>query len=305
MNQSSHSITPTSTRPSRDQLPCCSKTSGHTNNVHHIEPKTCMSATKIDFARVETTLRAAGEAAARLTLPLFRTPLSVDNKLASGFDPVTEADKGAETAIRTVIAEAFPDHAIIGEEWGSSGNSRFSWIIDPVDGTRAFISGAPVWGTLIGFAIDGVAVAGLMSQPFIGEEYLAVPGRSTYRRGTVTEANRTSGQTDLSQSRVFTTTPNLFRQEYWSKWEAIERATRLQRFGMDCYGYALLAAGHADLVIEPALNTYDIAALVPIIREAGGAIACWDGSEPTGGGNVVAAATLQLLEQALELIGRS
>jgi histidinol phosphatase-like enzyme (inositol monophosphatase family) len=261
-----------------------------------------MTAPEIDFTRIEATLRIAGEAAARETLPLFRTALNVDNKLATGFDPVTEADKGAETAIRAVIADAFPDHAIIGEEWGRSGESRFSWIIDPVDGTRAFISGAPVWGTLIGFAIDGVAVAGLMSQPFIGEEFLAIPGRSSYRRGAVAQANRSSGATELASARVFTTTPNLFRGEHWGKWQAVEDATRLQRFGMDCYGYALLAAGQADLVIEPSLNTYDIAALIPIIREAGGAIACWDGSEPTGGGNVVAAATPQLLDKALHLI---
>ncbi len=258
--------------------------------------------TPIDFVEIEKVLLAAGHAAAGRTLPLFRTPLAIDNKLEAGFDPVTEADKGAETAIRAIIAEACPDHAIIGEEWGMTGQSRYSWIIDPVDGTRAFISGAPVWGTLIGFAVDGVAVAGLMSQPFIGEQFLAVPGRSTYRRGDKIEANRTSGQTDLAAARVFTTTPNLFRGEHWSKWEAIEANTRLQRFGMDCYGYALLAAGHADLVIEPYLNTYDIAALVPIIREAGGAIACWDGSEPTGGGNVVAAASRDLLDKALDLI---
>ena len=168
---------------------------------------------------------------------------------------------------------------------------------------RAFISGAPVWGTLIGFAHEGVAIAGLMSQPFIGETFLAVPGRSTYRRGTMASINRTSGQTELAASRVFTTTPSLFRTpELASKWKAIETATRLQRFGMDCYGYAMLAAGHADLVIEPFLNTYDIAALVPIIREAGGAISCWDGSEPTGGGNVVAAATPELLDKALALV---
>ena len=258
--------------------------------------------TPIDFVEIEKVLLAAGHAAAGRTLPLFRTPLAIDNKLEAGFDPVTEADKGAETAIRAIIAAACPDHAIIGEEWGMTGQSRYSWIIDPVDGTRAFISGAPVWGTLIGFAVDGVAVAGLMSQPFIDEQFLAVPGRSTYRRGDQIGANRTSGQTDLAAARVFTTTPNLFRGEHWGKWEAIEANTRLQRFGMDCYGYALLAAGHADLVIEPYLNTYDIAALVPIIREAGGAIACWDGSEPTGGGNVVAAASRDLLDKALDLI---
>lgn len=260
----------------------------------------------IDIAKVEATLLRAAEAAAAHTLPLFRTPLGIDNKLESGFDPVTEADRGAETLIRAVITEAFPDHAVIGEEWGSTGDSDYTWIIDPVDGTRAFISGAPVWGTLIGFAHQGVAIAGLMSQPFIGETFLAVPGRSTYIRDGQTTPNRTSGQTELAPSRVFTTTPALFRTpELMSKWKAVESATRLQRFGMDCYGYALLAAGHADLVIEPFLNTYDIAALVPIIREAGGAIACWDGSDPTPGGNVVAAATPELLEKALALVNAS
>ena len=258
---------------------------------------------EIDYARIEATLLAAAEAAAAHTLPLFRTGLAVDNKLSAGFDPVTEADKGAEKVIRAIIAEAFPDHAIIGEEWGTTGESRYSWIIDPVDGTRAFISGAPVWGTLIGFAIDGVATAGLMSQPFIGETFLAVPGHSRYERGGLTQPNRVSGLADLGPARVFTTTPKLFNTpEYLRKWHAVEAATRLQRFGMDCYGYALLASGHADLVIEPYLNTYDIAALVPIIREAGGAIACWDGSEPTAGGNVVAAASQALLDQTLELI---
>ena len=258
---------------------------------------------EIDYARIEATLLAAAEAAAAHTLPLFRTGLAVDNKLSAGFDPVTEADKGAEKVIRAIIADAFPDHAIIGEEWGTTGESRYTWIIDPVDGTRAFISGAPVWGTLIGFAIDGVATAGLMSQPFIGETFLAVPGHSRYERGGLTQPNRVSGLTDLGPARVFTTTPKLFNTpEYLRKWHAVEAATRLQRFGMDCYGYALLASGHADLVIEPYLNTYDIAALVPIIREAGGAIACWDGSEPTAGGNVVAAASQALLDQTLELI---
>lgn len=260
----------------------------------------------LDFAHVEATLLAASAAAAEKTLPLFRTGLAIDNKLKTGFDPVTEADKGAETAIRAVIAQYFPDHAIIGEEWGKTGESRYSWIIDPVDGTRAFISGAPVWGTLIGFAVDGVAVAGLMSQPFIGETFIAIPGASKYRRGTQKALNRTSGATDLANARVFTTTPNLFNTpELAGKWRAIEAATRLQRFGMDCYGYALLAAGHADIVIEPHLNSYDIAALVPIIREAGGAIACWDGSDPTGGGNVIAAATPDLLDKALTLVNAS
>jgi histidinol phosphatase-like enzyme (inositol monophosphatase family) len=257
----------------------------------------------LDLNTVEAVLIEAAQAAASRTLPLFRTGLAIDNKLSTGFDPVTEADRGAETAIREVIARHFPDHAIIGEEWGASGNDDFTWIIDPVDGTRAFISGAPVWGTLIALAHRGVAIAGIMSQPFIGEMFLGLPGRATYRRGDIDQPIRVSGQTELAAAKVFTTTPNLFRTpELMNKWRALEAATRLQRFGMDCYGYALLAAGHADIVVEPFLQTYDIAALVPIIREAGGAISCWDGSEPTGGGNVVAAASAQLLESALALI---
>ncbi len=265
-----------------------------------------MPSVPIDLDLVALTLLDAAEAASEQTLPLFRTTLTVDNKLTTGFDPVTEADRAAETAIRAVIASRFPDHAVIGEEWGNSGSGDFTWIIDPVDGTRSFISGAPVWGTLIALSYQGVAVAGLMAQPFIGEIFLGLPGRASYRRGAIDQTIRTSGQTELDASRVFTTTPALFRTpELLSKWRAIESATRLQRFGMDCYGYALLAAGHADIVIEPFLNTYDIAALVPIIRQAGGAIACWDGSEPTGGGNVVAAATPELLEKALTLVNAS
>jgi len=257
----------------------------------------------LDLAKVQTTLLAAADAAAAVSLPLFRTNLGVDNKLDAGFDPVTEADRSAETAIRAVIAQAFPDHAVIGEEWGSSGQSDYSWIIDPIDGTRAFITGVPVWGTLIGFAHHGIAIAGLMSQPFIGETFLATPAGASYRRNGDTRPLRSSGQTELAPARVFTTTPALFRTpELLAKWQALEAATQLQRFGLDCYGYALLAAGHADIVIEPFLNSYDIAALVPIIRQAGGAIACWDGSEPTGGGNVVAAATPELLDKALELV---
>jgi len=265
-----------------------------------------MPSIPIDLDLVALTLLDAAEAASDQTLPLFRTPLAIDNKLAVGFDPVTEADRAAETAIREVITARFPDHAVVGEEWGNTGASDFTWIIDPIDGTRSFISGAPVWGTLIALAYQGTAIAGLMAQPFIGETFLGLPGRSSYRRGAIDQTIRTSGQTDLGAARVFTTTPALFRTpELLSKWRAIEGATRLQRFGMDCYGYALLAAGHADIVIEPFLQTYDIAALVPIIREAGGAIACWDGSEPTGGGNVVAAATPELLEQALALVNAS
>ncbi|WP_332692515.1 inositol monophosphatase family protein, partial [Devosia sp.] len=134
----------------------------------------------LDLAKVEATLLLAAEAAAAHTLPLFRTGLGVDNKLSEGFDPVTEADRSSETAIRAVIAEHFPDHAIIGEEWGSSGDSPYSWIIDPIDGTRAFITGAPVWGTLIGFAYEGVARNGMRLKTGQADAWVAslLPGEA-------------------------------------------------------------------------------------------------------------------------------
>lgn len=257
----------------------------------------------IDFGKIEATLLAAADAAAGETLSRFRTALSVDNKHATGFDPVTEADRGAEKAIRAVIAEVFPDHAIVGEEWGATGESRFTWIIDPVDGTRSFISGVPLWGTLIGFEVDGRAVAGLMAQPFIGETFLASPGRSIYRKGDTELKLETSGTTALAEARVFTTTPALFRSpNQQAVWQAVESRAQLVRFGTDCYGYALVAAGAADLVVEPGLQPYDIAALIPIIEQAGGHVATWDGGRPEQGGSIVAAASLELLETTLELI---
>ncbi len=265
-----------------------------------------MSNLPVSIEAIEDALRAMAEAAAEKTLPLFRTTLSIENKLATGFDPVTEADREAETAIRAIITARFPEHAVIGEEWGRQGSGPCTWIIDPVDGTRAFISGVPVWGTLVGFYLDGRAVAGLMSQPFIGECFFGFPGRAVYERAGQASTIRTSGVRKLVEAKIFTTTPTLFSAPGQAEiWMAFAQATRLQRFGCDCYGYALVAAGHADLVIEPRLNIYDIAALIPIIEGAGGAIACWDGSRPEQGGDIVAAATPQLLEEALELIART
>jgi histidinol phosphatase-like enzyme (inositol monophosphatase family) len=257
----------------------------------------------IDFETIEATLIEAAEAAARETLPRFRTVLSVDNKYAVGFDPVTEADRGGETAIRGVIGSAFPDHAIVGEEWGTTGDSRFKWIIDPVDGTRSFISGVPLWGTLIGFEVDGRSVAGIMTQPFIGEIFLASPGKSVYRKGSIERRLETSGTTAIAEARVFTTTPALFRTPHQQAvWQALESRAQLVRYGTDCYGYALVASGQADLVVEPGLQPYDIAALIPIIEQAGGHVATWEGGRPEPGGSIIAAASLELLEITLELI---
>lgn len=253
-------------------------------------------------------LLAASTAAAAQTLPLFRKPLTIDNKLSEGFDPVTEADKNAEIAIRAVISEHFPDHAITGEEQAdrpSKNNSPYRWIIDPVDGTRAFMSGLPVWGTLIGVTKNDLAVAGLMSQPFTGETYIAIDGQAELLHAGTQTPLKTRSTERLDQAIMFTTTPALFATpDMRQAFDAVEAQVQLSRYGCDCYAYALLAAGHIDLIIEPSMNAYDIAALVPLIENAGGVVRTWSGGRAEGGGNIIAAATPKLAEAALEIMGK-
>ncbi|XKG99786.1 histidinol-phosphatase [Pelagibacterium halotolerans] len=245
----------------------------------------------------------AAAAARALTLSHFRTQLSVDNKLSTGFDPVTEADRGAETAIREVIHRHFPDHAIIGEEWeDKTTGSAFTWIIDPIDGTRAFISGVPVWGTLIGLTQDGRAIAGMMEQPFTGETWTGIDGTSTYRRGETEIQLKTSSAKSLATARATTTTPEMFTGPYAAGWQAIHERVLQMRYGLDCYGYCLLASGHIDLVIEARLKDVDIAPLVPIMEGAGGIVTTWDGGRAEKGGTCIAAATPELHEEAMEVL---
>lgn len=263
----------------------------------------------LSAADVRSTLLDAAAEAAKHTLPRFRTALAVDNKWQSGFDPVTDADREAELAIRALIGERFPDHGIIGEEWDDKkSDSRFAWVIDPVDGTRAFICGAPVWGTLIGLAVDGKAVAGLMAQPFTGETWLAVPGEATLTRGTETTAIRTSGVTSLAGAKLTATSPDIFRlagADVFDKWSAISGSALTVRYGLDCYGYALVASGHIDLVVEAGLKNVDIAALIPIIENAGGVVTTWDGEPAENGGNCLAAANAELHAAALAVLRRA
>lgn len=258
----------------------------------------------LDPALVRQTLLDAADAAATHTMPRFRAALAVDNKLDAGFDPVTEADRQAEIIIRELIAERFPDHGIIGEEWDAKTTTgRYQWIIDPIDGTRAFITGVPVWGTLIGLMVDGRAVAGLMAQPFTGETYLALPGDATYQRHGQITGLKTSGVTDLARAKLTATSPDIFRgSNTMPEWDAITAAALTTRYGLDCYGYCLLAAGHLDLVVEAALKDVDICPLIPIIENAGGVVSTWDGQPAEGGGNCIAAATPELLQAAMRVI---
>ncbi|MCO6185001.1 histidinol-phosphatase [Rhizobium sp. L1K21] len=243
------------------------------------------------------------DAAAAETLPRFRVGADVVNKEASGFDPVTEGDRAAETAIRRLISQTYPDHGILGEEHGSVGLDRdLVWVIDPIDGTRAFISGLPVWGTLIGLYRNGRAVAGLIDQPFTRERYYADESGAYYSGpdGSRTIKSRSCG--DIANATLFTTSPHIFEGRDSEQYRAVESRVRLFRYGCDCYAYALLAGGHIDLVIENNLKPYDVGAIIPIIEQSGGVMTTWQGERPEMGGQIIAAATPELHQQALALL---
>ncbi len=247
------------------------------------------------------------DAADAETLPRFRAGIAIDDKRPGDFDPVTEADRACERAIRDLLAARCPDDSILGEEYGASdgaasGDNGRLWVVDPIDGTRAFITGVPVWGTLIGFCQMGRARVGIMSQPFTGERFYA-DGEAAYlaRKGERSTL-RASKTTSLAEATLFTTSPRLFSGTALTRYEALEASVRLTRFSLDCYGYCLLAAGQADLVVETGLKPYDIVALVPIIEQAGGIVTTFAGGEPEAGGDIIAAATPQLHEAALAIM---
>ena len=243
------------------------------------------------------------DAARKETLPRFRVGADVVNKEASGFDPVTEGDRAAEAAIRALIEQHFPDHGILGEEHGSVGLDReYVWVIDPIDGTRAFISGVPVWGTLIGLYRNGKAVKGLVDQPFTGERYFADGEVSRYAGPDGDKVLSVRACDSLSDAILFTTSPHLFTESRKPRFEAVQDRVRLFRYGVDCYAYALLAAGHVDLVVECGLKPYDGGGLIPVIEQAGGIITNWDGGPAEMGGEIIAAGSRRVYDQAMALL---
>ncbi|AMJ61699.1 histidinol-phosphatase [Bosea sp. PAMC 26642] len=237
-------------------------------------------------------------------LPFFRAHYATEDKSLGGvFDPVTEADRAGENVMRHLIKRSFPAHGVLGEEFGSENtDAEYVWVLDPIDGTRAFISGIPVWGTLIGLTRNGVPVYGMMHQPFTGERYSGDGRQSRYEGPNGPRTLRTRQVTELSAATLMTTSPGLFEGPHAQSYARVEKQVRMARYGCDCYAYCMLAAGHIDLVIETGLKPYDIVALIPIVEGAGGIVTSWDGGSAAGGGAVIAAANETLHQATLALL---
>src|SRR6185312_10553933 len=255
----------------------------------------------IDFkAFIGRLATASGET----ILPFFRTSLSIEDKsLNRDFDPVTEADRAAEAVMRRLIKANFPQHGIVGEEFGNEReDSEYVWVLDPIDGTKSFISGFPIWGTLIALLHRGMPVYGMMHQPYIGERFSGDAGAARYRGPTSARKLAVRRCASLKEATSFTTSPLLMNPEDRAAFGRVEAEVRLTRYGGDCYSYCMLAAGHLDLVIETELKPYDIAALIPIITGAGGVITTWEGKPAQSGGRIVAAGDPRVHEAALRIL---
>ena len=243
-------------------------------------------------------------ASGRAILPYFRQRLDVENKLGAGaFDPVTVADRAAEEAMRRLIGERYPDHGILGEEYGREReDAEHVWVLDPIDGTRAFISGLPVWGTLIGLKHHGRPVLGTMHQPFTGERFTGDGTRAWYRGPDGVRESKTRACAALEEAVLFTTTPMMLQGDERVAYDRVESRVRLARYGVDCYAYCMVAAGFVDVVIEAGLQPYDIVALIPVIEGAGGIVTDWDGGSAVDGGRIVACGDRRLHGEVLRLL---
>ncbi|HZF43065.1 MAG TPA: inositol monophosphatase family protein [Sphingomonadaceae bacterium] len=241
-----------------------------------------------DAARGETLARWQGAGAAR-------------NKAQVGYDPVTEADVAAEAAMRAMIQEAYPRHGIAGEEFAEQAAAGpYCWSLDPIDGTRSFVCGLPTWVTLIALLRDGEPVLGVIDAPRLDERYLGDGRKARMLPGNAMLA--TSGCARLGEARLSTTDPGLLEQAQGAAFARLRGLCPVVRYGHDGYAYARLAAGSLDLVVEAGLQPYDLMALVPVVRGAGGTIGNWRGGADLTGGDVVAAATPELFAETLAVL---
>lgn len=240
------------------------------------------------------------DAAGQVVRSYFRKPVAVDDKADAS--PVTIADREAETAMRALIESAYPDHGIFGEEHGAKHvSARYVWVLDPIDGTRAFITGKPSFGTLIALLEDGRPVLGIIDQAITGERWVGARGRVSVLNG---EPIKTRACGALDQSILYATAPDMFAGADRTAFDRLSAKVKLTRFGADCYAYGLLALGFVDLVVESSLKPYDYCALIPVIEGAGGLLTDWQGA-PLGlasDGRVIAAGDKALHDQARALL---
>lgn len=256
--------------------------------------------------RIMATAHLLAEAARGETMRLFRSPdLHPDNKAAQGFDPVTEADRASERAMRAILAIHRPDDAILGEEYGAQpGTTGLTWVLDPIDGTRAFMAGAPSWGVLIGVTDANGPIYGIVDQPHLDERFEGGFGRAVMTSRSASTALRSRRDVGLAQATLMSTYPEVGSASEYAAFRRVADRVRLTRYGLDCYAYALLAAGHVDLVIEAGLQAYDVVAPIAVVQAAGGVISDWTGGPAHHGGRIVAAGSPELHAQALELLAQ-
>jgi histidinol phosphatase-like enzyme (inositol monophosphatase family) len=256
-------------------------------------------------AELIATAEALADAAAARALPLFRSrDLVADNK-AGGlrFDPVTEADREAERAMRAILGERRPEDGILGEEFGSvAGESGLTWVLDPIDGTRAFLSGAPSWGILIGLDAGAGPVMGLIDQPYTRERFIGGFGRAFLRRDGAETPLGVRPCAALAEAVLYTTFPEIGTEAERAGFEAVKAQVRLTRYGLDCYAYALVALGQVDLVIEAGLFAYDVQGPQAVIEAAGGIVTDWRGGPAHRGGRIIAAGDRRVHAAALEVL---
>ena len=263
-----------------------------------------MDISQKERAELLGTAAALADAAGVAILPYFRSGgLTAANKAGHGFDPVTEADRAAERAMREILAERRPDDAILGEEYGrEDGTSGLTWVLDPIDGTRGFLSGTPTWGVLIAVGGAEGPVLGVIDQPYTRERFTGGLGVAEWTGPHGGGALATRGTKTLDDAILFTTFPEVGSAEERAAFGRVAAEVKLTRYGMDCYAYALLAAGQIDLVVEAGLHAYDIQGPQAVIEAAGGIVTDWTGGPAHMGGRVVAAANADLHARALALL---
>ena len=261
------------------------------------------SFTAAETKSIIDTANAMADAAREVILPRFRSnSLVAENKSLHSFDPVTDADKDAEKVMISELKKRRPTDGVFGEEFGElNGESLYRWVLDPIDGTRAFITGAPTWGVLISLEKIGTGpIFGIIDQPYIGERFFGGLGLAEYKKRDESIKLKTSNVEEIENAILLSTFPEIGTEKDRKAFERVSENAKLTRYGLDCYGYALVAMGTADLVIEAGLSIYDIQAPACVIEAAGGLVTNWDGKPARNGGRIIAASNEKLHKKALE-----